>query len=77
MSNCLKCGNSDTTCKDSRPSNYDTQPAIRRRRHCDKCKFKYTTYELTEEYLREGGVRITKIQKIEELIRQVYATIKE
>ncbi len=40
---CPFCGHSDTQVKDSRPS--EDGAAIRRRRHCDECTARFTTFE--------------------------------
>ena len=44
---CLFCDNSDTRVIDSRPT--EEGYAIRRRRECDKCARRFTTYEKVEE----------------------------
>lgn len=44
---CPKCGYEDSKVIDSRPS--ESNDAIRRRRECDKCGFRFTTYERREE----------------------------
>lgn len=43
---CPNCGNDDTKVLDSRP--VDEGSAIRRRRECDKCEFRFSTYEEIE-----------------------------
>ncbi|BDR56392.1 transcriptional regulator NrdR [Xylocopilactobacillus apis] len=43
---CPNCGYADTRVVDSRPTKLNT--AIRRRRQCEKCKFKFTTFEKVE-----------------------------
>ena len=43
---CPFCGASDTRVIDSRPADENT--SIRRRRHCDKCQKRFTTYEKVE-----------------------------
>ena len=43
---CPFCGNEDTRVIDSRPS--DDNSTIRRRRQCDKCNKRFTTYEKVE-----------------------------
>ncbi len=43
---CPNCENSDTKVLDSRPAEEGT--AIRRRRECDKCSFRFSTYEEIE-----------------------------
>ena len=44
---CPYCGNMDTRVIDSRP--VDEAASIRRRRICDKCRKRFTTYEKVEE----------------------------
>ena len=44
---CPYCGNEDTRVIDSRPT--EEGQAIRRRRGCDKCQKRFTTYEKLEE----------------------------
>jgi len=44
--NCPVCGDNDTRVLDSRPSSDGT--AIRRRRECAHCSFRFTTYERVE-----------------------------
>ena len=43
---CPFCGEDDTRVIDSRPA--DDNTSIRRRRHCDKCQKRFTTYEKVE-----------------------------
>lgn len=43
---CPKCQNADTKVLDSRP--VEEGNAIRRRRECDKCQFRFSTYEEME-----------------------------
>lgn len=43
---CPKCLNSDTKVIDSRP--VEESGAIRRRRECEKCNFRFSTYEQIE-----------------------------
>lgn len=47
---CPEC-HGHLTVKDSRPSTLHALPVIRRRRHCDSCKGRFTTYELTLDHL--------------------------
>ncbi len=82
MSNCPVCGNSETSCKDSRPKEYGGEPSIRRRRHCMQCQTRYSTYELTEDFLDDQLFKMRKptmekIEKINKLMLQIYAIIKE
>lgn len=44
---CPKCGCEESKVVDSRPS--ESNDAIRRRRECTKCGFRFTTYERCEE----------------------------
>lgn len=44
--NCPKCLNVDTKVVDSRP--VEEAAAIRRRRECEKCEFRFSTYEQIE-----------------------------
>ena len=43
---CPYCGEDDTRVIDSRPA--DDNASIRRRRQCDKCGKRFTTYEKVE-----------------------------
>lgn len=43
---CPFCGTDDTRVIDSRPA--DDNTSIRRRRHCDECNKRFTTYEKVE-----------------------------
>ncbi|SDJ65289.1 transcriptional repressor NrdR [Salimicrobium halophilum] len=47
MVKCPNCGDRNTRVLDSRP--IEDGHAIRRRRECDKCDFRYTTFERVEE----------------------------
>lgn len=44
---CPKCGCEESKVVDSRPS--ESNDAIRRRRECTRCSFRFTTYERCEE----------------------------
>jgi transcriptional repressor NrdR len=44
---CPYCGNNESKVVDSRPT--DEETAIRRRRECEKCTKRFTTYEKIEE----------------------------
>lgn len=59
---CPFCGTDDTRVIDSRPA--DDNTSIRRRRHCDKCHKRFTTYEKVE------SVPLIVIKK--DLTRQPY-----
>ena len=43
--NCIYCGFYDTRVKDSRV----IKKGVRRRRECQKCKKRFTTYEIAKE----------------------------
>ena len=55
---CPKCGFEDSRVIDSRPSDNDS---IRRRRECEQCRHRFTTYERREEtplsVIKRDGVR--------------------
>lgn len=46
---CTKCGAPETEVKDSRPTHVGMNPAIRRRRACTKCGFRFSTFETVQE----------------------------
>jgi transcriptional repressor NrdR len=56
---CPKCGNSDDRVVDSREAR--DGHAIRRRRECGRCNFRFTTYEIVEReelcVVKRNGVR--------------------
>ncbi len=56
---CPKCLNTDTKVVDSRP--VEESAAIRRRRECEKCEFRFSTYEEIEildlAVLKRDGTR--------------------
>ena len=56
---CPYCGEESTKVIDSRPA--EDNSAIRRRRQCDKCKKRYTTYEKVESIplivIKKGNIR--------------------
>ncbi len=56
---CPECGYLDSKVLDSRPS--EEGNTIRRRRECDKCHYRFTTYEKIEEYpimvIKKNNVR--------------------
>ena len=58
---CPECGYLDSKVLDSRPS--EEGNTIRRRRECDKCHHRFTTYEKIEEYpimvVKKNNVRQT------------------
>ncbi|EGY79687.1 transcriptional regulator NrdR [Peptoniphilus indolicus] len=58
---CPHCGYGDSKVLDSRPT--DEGNAIRRRRECNKCKNRFTTYEKIEEtpimVIKKDGTRET------------------
>ena len=58
---CPYCGADDTKVIDSRPA--EDNNAIRRRRQCEKCKKRFTTYEKVETIplivIKKGNIRET------------------
>lgn len=52
MANCPKCKGTETEVKDSRLKTIGEQKIIRRRRLCRGCDNRFTTYELSVEYLQ-------------------------
>ncbi|MCX8074370.1 MAG: transcriptional regulator NrdR [Clostridia bacterium] len=56
---CLKCGYEESKVIDSRPT--EDSNAIRRRRECMKCEFRFTTYEKIENIpimvIKRNGMR--------------------
>ena len=58
---CPFCGNEDTKVIDSRPS--EDNSSIRRRRQCDVCLKRFTTYEIMERLpivvIKKDGSRQT------------------
>ncbi len=63
---CPFCGEDDTRVIDSRPA--DDNASIRRRRQCDKCQKRFTTYEKVE------SIPLVVIKK--DLIREPYDRTK-
>ena len=67
---CPFCGEDDTRVIDSRPA--DENMSIRRRRQCDKCQKRFTTYEKVEaiplvviKKIRPGNLMIApKLKKV-------------
>ena len=74
---CPYCGEDDTRVIDSRPA--DDNASIRRRRQCDKCGKRFTTYEVVEKpqlmvYKRDGSFEPFDRQK---LIKGIQNAIKK
>ncbi|MGE5298020.1 MAG: transcriptional regulator NrdR [Acidobacteriaceae bacterium] len=72
---CPKCGHEDTKVLDSRPTNEGM--AIRRRRECNKCEFRFSTYEEMEILdltvaKRNGQTEAYMREKIENGIRKAF-----
>lgn len=77
MMRCPKCGCEESKVVDSRPS--EGNDAIRRRRECMRCGFRFTTYERREELpliviKRDGSKETFERQKI--MRGLVRATVK-
>ena len=69
---CPNCQNEDTKVLDSRP--VDEATAIRRRRECEKCEFRFSTYEEIEildltVIKKGGGKQMFSKEKLERSIR--------
>ena len=69
---CPNCQNDDTKVLDSRP--IDEGTAIRRRRECDKCGFRFSTYEEIEildltVVKKDGSKQMFSKDKLERAIR--------
>ncbi|HYV33306.1 MAG TPA: transcriptional regulator NrdR [Candidatus Limnocylindria bacterium] len=69
---CPNCQNEDTKVLDSRP--VDEGTAIRRRRECEKCDFRFSTYEEIEildltVVKKDGSKQMFSKEKLERAIR--------
>ncbi len=69
---CPNCQNEDTKVLDSRP--VDEGEAIRRRRECEKCEFRFSTYEEIEildltVVKKDGSKQMFTKEKLERAIR--------
>lgn len=69
---CPNCQNEDTKVCDSRP--VDDGTAIRRRRQCEKCEFRFSTYEEIEildlsVIKKDGKKQMFSREKLERAIR--------
>lgn len=72
---CPKCQNDDTKVVDSRP--IEEGEAIRRRRECEKCGFRFSTYEQIEildlsVIKRDGSKQLYSREKLERGIRRAF-----
>ena len=72
---CSNCQNTETKVLDSRPVEDGT--AIRRRRECEKCEFRFSTYEEMEilglqVQKRSGGRQLYSREKLERGIRRSF-----
>lgn len=73
--NCPKCLNLDTKVVDSRP--VEESSAIRRRRECEKCGFRFSTYEQIEildltVVKRDGSRQLYSREKLERGLRRAF-----
>ncbi len=69
---CPNCQNEDTKVLDSRP--VDDGEAVRRRRECEKCEFRFSTYEEIEildlsVIKKDGSRQMFSKEKLERSIR--------
>jgi transcriptional repressor NrdR len=72
---CPNCQNEDTKVLDSRP--VDEGNAIRRRRECEKCEFRFSTYEeieILDLYVvkKDGRKELYSREKLERGIRRAF-----
>ncbi|MCL5666741.1 MAG: transcriptional regulator NrdR [Patescibacteria group bacterium] len=72
---CPNCQNEDTKVLDSRP--VDEGNAIRRRRECEKCEFRFSTYEEMEildlsVIKKDGRKELYSREKLERGIRRAF-----
>ncbi len=73
--NCPKCLHIDTKVVDSRP--VEELAAIRRRRECEKCEFRFSTYEQIEildlkVIKRDGTRQLYAREKLERGLRRAF-----
>lgn len=54
---CPSCGGRMDT-KDSRPANYRGDKSVRRRRHCRKCAFRVTTFEVIDRGQQDAEFKV-------------------
>lgn len=45
---CPNCQSDSVDVRDSRPCEHQGRPSIRRRRHCRKCRHRFTTFEIID-----------------------------
>ena len=72
---CPNCTNEDTKVMDSRP--VDEGSAIRRRRQCEKCEFRFSTYEEMEildltVVKKDGSKQLFSREKLERGLRRAF-----
>lgn len=72
---CINCANEDTKVLDSRP--VEEGSAIRRRRECEKCGFRFSTYEEIEilgltVIKKDGKKELFSKDKLERGIRRAF-----
>jgi transcriptional repressor NrdR len=75
---CPNCQNEDTKVLDSRPT--EEGSAIRRRRECEKCQFRFSTYEEMEildlaVIKRNGSRQMYSRDKLERGLRRAFEKI--
>ena len=76
---CPNCDNPDTKVVDSRPA--EEGSAIRRRRECEKCQFRFSTYEEIEildlsVVKRNGSKELYLREKVERGIRRSFEKLE-
>lgn len=63
---CPRCQNNGSRVVDSRPA--DDGRAIRRRRECEACSFRFTTFERTEQ---------TPLLVVKKMVQEKSSTVKK
>jgi hypothetical protein len=76
---CPKCSSENIGCKDSRPTGHRGYHAIRRRRACQDCSHRWTTYEISEEDI--DGLRdspnLSVLDSLEEFAKKTQDFVSE
>jgi transcriptional regulator NrdR family protein len=65
---CPKCGEDEVSVIDSRAAILFEKSSIRRRRKCNKCGHRWSTYELPEELIDYVKINIALINKIKKTL---------
>lgn len=65
---CGVCGSNNNTVSDSRPTQILSFPVVRRRRHCNECDARWTTYEIAEADTSEIEGRLHAADNLEKAL---------